>query len=43
MMEHSSVTLRWMGLGFHKLGEDGEKDKQVRKERAIEKMKARQE
>lgn len=22
MMEHSSVTLRWMGLGFHQHGEE---------------------
>lgn len=28
MMEHSSVTLRWMGLGFHQLRGERGKNKQ---------------
>lgn len=32
MMEHSSVTLRWMGLGFHQLQGERRKDKQGGKE-----------
>lgn len=32
MMEHSSVTLRWMGLGFHQLqGERGGTNKGVKR------------
>lgn len=33
MMEHSSVTLRWMGLGFHQLQGERGKDKQGGKRR----------
>lgn len=37
MMEHSSVALRWMGLGFHQLyREEREMDKQGSKERGDE-------
>lgn len=42
MMEHSSVTLRWMGLGFHQLQGEGGKDKQGGKEGEEDRRKERQ-
>lgn len=41
MMENSSVTLRWMGLGFHQLQGERGKDKQGGKEGGEDRRKER--